>query len=159
MQIEAQKVVSFDYELMNAEGQKIDSSEGREPLTYLHGAGAIIPGLEQALDGKSTGDHFEVTVPPTDAYGERDDRLMQSVPLEQFGEEKVEPGMQFRSNTPSGAMVFTVVSVDDGSATLDGNHPLAGETLQFDITVKEVREATAEELEHGHAHGPGGHQH
>lgn len=160
MQISPNKVVSIHYTLKNDAGDVLDSSAGREPLAYLHGAGNIIPGLEKALEGKSSGEKMNVSVPPAEGYGERVDGLVQDVPRDAFqGVDEIQPGMQFHAQGPSGPMVVTVKEVDEGSVKVDGNHPLAGETLHFDVEVAEVRDATAEEQEHGHVHGAGGHDH
>lgn len=160
MQIANDMVVAIDYKLSDDDGQVLDSSEGREPLSYLHGAGGIIPGLERELEGKAVGDELKVSVSPQDAYGERNDALQQDVPREQFDEiEDLELGMQFRVNSNAGPQVITIVKIADDVVTVDGNHPLAGVNLNFEVTVRDIREATAEEIEHGHAHGPGGHSH
>ena len=160
MQISPNKVVSIHYTLKNDAGDVLDSSAGREPLAYLHGAGNIVPGLEKALEGKASGDTLNVRVAPEEGYGPRHDALMQDVPREAFqGVEDIQPGMQFHAQGPSGPMVVTVVETAEESVKVDGNHPLAGETLHFDVEVTEVREATAEEQEHGHVHGAGGHHH
>lgn len=161
MQIENEKVVSIDYTLSNPDGQVLDSSQGRGPLTYLQGRGNIIPGLERQLEGKSQGDEVRVTVPAADAYGERDERLVQAVPRDAFkGVDKVEAGMRFQATGPNGAQgIVTVLKVDPDQITIDANHPLAGVPLTFDVKVVEVRDATADEKTHGHAHGAGGHQH
>lgn len=160
MQIEKDKVVSIDYTLTDPRGQVLDSSQGRGPLTYLQGVGNIIPGLERELEGKNAGDAVKVTVPAADAYGERDERLVQPVPRDAFkGVEELEPGMRFQATGPNGAQgVVTVVKVDPDQITIDANHPLAGVPLTFDVKVVDVRDATAEERQHGHAHGPGGHE-
>lgn len=160
MQIAERCVALFHYTLTNDSGEVLDSSNGREPLAYLHGAGNIVPGLEKAMEGKSTGDSFKVDVDPAEGYGERQDGLIQVVPRDAFqGVEKVEPGMQFQAQSNQGVMSVTVTKVDDNQVTVDGNHPLAGQTLHFEVEVTEVREASAEELEHGHVHGAGGVQH
>ena len=160
MQIAKDRVVTINYTLTDANGTLIDSSEGREPLAYLHGAGNIIPGLERALEGKQSGDSLSVTVAPEDAYGERDDALLQVVPRDRFeSPEELEIGMAFQTPTEHGIRVVTIVGVDHQDITVDGNHPLAGETLNFAVSVVEVREASDEELHHGHVHGPGGHAH
>ena len=154
MQIAENTVVAIDYVLKDDEGQVLDSSEGREPLLYLHGAGQIIPGLERELDGKQVGDQLQVTVSPGDGYGERKDELRLDVARDQFdGIDDLELGMQFQVDSDDGPMVVTVVDISEEIVTVDGNHPLAGVQLNFTVTVREVREATAEELEHGHAHG------
>ncbi len=160
MQVAQDKVVSIDYTLTGPQGEVLDSSQDRGPLTYLQGVGNIIPGLEKQLEGKSTGDQVKVTVPAAEAYGERDERLVQPVPRDSFkGVERLEPGMRFQASVPNGAQgVVTIVSVDQNEVTIDANHPLAGVPLTFDVTVVDVRDATEEERAHRHAHGPDGHQ-
>lgn len=154
MNIAKDKVVSIDYTVRNGKGVMIDSSVGADPLEYLHGAGDIISGLEQALEGKKSGDSFSVTIEAKDAYGLRNDELIMIVPKEQFsGVDTIEPGMQFHAEGPSGVQVITVTKVEGDSITIDANHPLAGEDLNFDVTVKGVRDASPEEIEHGHIHG------
>ena len=158
MHIAKDKVVSIDYTLTNAEGTVLDSSVGHEPLPYLHGAGGIVPGLEQALEGKSVGDTLNVTIPPEKAYGPRNEELIQDVPRTAFGNVKVEPGMQFRAQGRNAdSRMITVLSVQPETIRIDANHPLAGQTLHFDIKIIAVRDATREEIEHRHVHGPGGH--
>lgn len=160
MQIAANSVVHFHYTLTNAAGEQLDSSAGQEPLAYLHGAGNIIPGLESALLGKQVGDKLNVTVAPEEAYGPIKEELVQDVDRANFeGIDQIEPGMQFMAQTPWGQQPVTVVKVEGDVITLDGNHPLAGETLTFDVEVMEVRAASEEELSHGHVHGAGGHHH
>ncbi len=160
MRVESRKVVKIDYTLTNPAGTVIDTSTGGEPLPYLHGAGNIIPGLEAALDGKETGDAVNVTIQPDQAYGLRDVNLIQDVPRNRFpANVDIKAGTQFQANTPQGARVVTVVSADENSVKIDANHPLAGMPLNFDVKIVEVRDATAEELSHGHAHGAGGHHH
>jgi FKBP-type peptidyl-prolyl cis-trans isomerase SlyD len=160
MQITKDKVVAIDYTLTGPEGQVIDTSQGREPLTYLHGNGNIIPGLEQALEGKSNNDKINITIQPDQAYGQRDQSLVQAVPRNRFpSQQPIQPGMQFQAQSPQGVRIVTVVAVDDQNVTVDANHPLAGVPLTFDVTIRDVRNATPEELQHGHAHGPGGHHH
>ncbi|WP_018935118.1 peptidylprolyl isomerase [Thioalkalivibrio sp. ALJ24] len=160
MQVAQNSVVSIHYKLTNDAGETIDSSEGREPLAYMHGNGQIVPGLERQLEGKAAGDKVQATVPPEEGYGEKIDAMVQEVPMEAFqGVDSIEPGMQFQAQTENGPLTVTVTKVEGDTATVDGNHPLAGQTLNFDVEVVDVREASAEELEHGHAHGPGGHEH
>ena len=160
MQIAERTVASFNYTLTNAAGEIIDTSEGRSPLAYLHGAGNIVPGLENALTGRSVGDKFDVAVAPEEGYGPRHEQLIQLVPREAFhGVDTLEPGMQFEAQGGQGPMLVTVTKVDADNVTVDGNHPLAGETLHFAIEVAAVRAASEEELEHGHVHGAGGHHH
>jgi FKBP-type peptidyl-prolyl cis-trans isomerase SlyD len=158
--IEKNRVVRLDYILRDEQGNVLDSSSGRASLSYLHGKGNIIPGLEQALAGKSEGDKLDVTVPPEQGYGLRDERLVQIVARTKFGEiANLAPGMQVRASGPKGPRMVTVVRVDRDFVTVDGNHPLAGRTLHFSLAVAEVRKATHEEITHGHVHGPGGHHH
>lgn len=159
MQIESRKVVTLEYTLTDEGGDVLDTSKGGEPLVYLHGSGNIIPGLESALAGKGEGESLKVTVAPEDAYGDRDEELLQTVPKSRFGDEELEVGMQFQARGPEGPVLLTIVSMLDDTVTLDANHPLAGKTLSFDVTVLAVRDATLEELTHGHVHGPGGHHH
>ncbi len=160
MQIEAQKVVTLNYTLTDSSGKVIDQSNDGS-FAYLHGASNIIPGLENALAGKTSGDALNVSVEPAEGYGERDPAKTQSVPREMFPEDaEIEVGMQFHAQGPNGeTLVVTVVSVEGETVTVDGNHPLAGEQLNFAVEVVEVREASAEELDHGHVHGAGGHDH
>jgi FKBP-type peptidyl-prolyl cis-trans isomerase SlyD len=160
MSITVNKVVTLDYTLTDDEGTVVDKSEGGNFL-YLHGASNIIPGLEQALEGKAAGDELTVAVEPKDGYGERNDEMTQVVPREMFDSEtEIQPGMQFHAQSPDGQMlVVTVVDVNDEKVTVDGNHPLAGVNLNFDVKVVDVRDATQEELDHGHVHGTGGHEH
>ena len=160
MKIEKNKVVSIDYKLTGNDGNVIDSSEGGEPLAYIHGNGNIIAGLEEALEGKAKGDALQVSIPPEKGYGVREQSKVVEVSKDKLkGAAEIKPGMQFQAQTPEGAQVFTVASISDSSVTLDANHPLAGATLNFDVTVRDIREATAEEMSHGHVHGPGGHHH
>jgi FKBP-type peptidyl-prolyl cis-trans isomerase SlyD len=162
MQISKNKVVSLDYVLTDEQGQVIDQSDEGAAFAYLHGANNIIPGLEQALEGHQVGDNVKVTVPPEQAYGERDDNLTQVLNRSQFqGVDQLEVGMQFHAGNADGTgiQVVTISALDGEAVTIDANHPLAGVTLNFDVTVRDVREATSEELDHGHVHGPGGHQH
>jgi FKBP-type peptidyl-prolyl cis-trans isomerase SlyD len=160
MQIEKNIVATIEYELKDDEGEVIDSSKGGDPLTYLHGVGNLIPGLESELEGKGLGDAFKVRIKPEDGYGERLDEMVQEVPRSQFPDDAdIEAGMQFQAQTPSGGHVVTVIEAEGDTVKLDANHPLAGVHLNFDVTISEVRAATPEELEHGHVHGEGGHEH
>ncbi len=160
MEIAQDSVVSIHYTLTNDQGETLDSSAGSEPLSYLHGHGNLIPGLEKELLGRKAGDKLKVKIAPADAYGEFDKSLIQQVPLRSFkGVGKVQVGMQFQVPSAAGPRVVTVTKVVGDMVTVDGNHALAGQNLNFDVEVTEVREATAEELEHGHVHGPGGHHH
>lgn len=160
MQIAERTVASFNYTLTNDAGEIIDSSEGRSPLAYLHGAGNIVPGLEKEMAGRKAGDRFDVVVAPEEGYGQPNPMLVQTVPREAFqGVDTIEVGMEFQAQTPQGPLSVVVSKVDAGNVTVDGNHPLAGKTLHFAIEVTEVRDASVEELAHGHVHGPGGHHH
>lgn len=160
MPIENQKVVTLNYTLKDDAGNIIDqASDGS--FVYLHGASNIIPGLENALHGKDNGDALNVSIAPAEGYGERDEERLQAVPREMFPEgESIETGMQFHAQGPDGeSLMVTVVEVADDSVTVDGNHPLAGVRLNFDVEILEVRDATSEEIDHGHPHGPHGHPH
>ena len=160
MQIADKMVVTIDYTLKDDKGTILDSStEGN--FAYLHGAHNIIPGLENALTGKSAGDEVDVSVTPAEGYGERNDTMVQAVPRDMFdSEQEIQVGMQFHAQSPEGEMiVVTVTDVEGDDITVDGNHPLAGVNLNFGVKVVDVREASQEEIEHGHVHGPGGHQH
>ncbi len=160
MTIENEKVVTLNYKLTDDKGEVIDQSEDGS-FQYLHGAQNIIPGLENALTGKTAGDELSVSVEPAEGYGERDDSRIASVPRDRFPEGEIAPGMQFHAQGPEGDLtVVTVTEVTDDSVTVDSNHPLAGVQLNFEVKVVDVRPATAEELEHGHVHGPDDeHQH
>jgi FKBP-type peptidyl-prolyl cis-trans isomerase SlyD len=160
MQIAERTVASFNYTLTNDAGEVIDTSEGRAPLAYLHGAGNIVPGLEKEMTGRSAGDRFNVVVTPEEGYGTPNPMLIQTVPREAFqGVDTIEVGMAFQAQTPQGPLSVVVSKVDADNVTVDGNHPLAGQTLHFAIEVTDVRDASLEELAHGHVHGPGGHHH
>ena len=161
MTIKENSAVSFHYTLTDDDGQTLDSSAGKDPLAYLHGAGNIIPGLESALAGKSVGDAMVVAVTAAEGYGEVQKELIQEVPRDAFqGVDSIEVGMQFEAQTGQGGTVpVTVTAVTDEIVTVDGNHPLAGKNLNFDVSIEDVRDATEEELEHGQVHGVGGHEH
>jgi len=160
MQIAEKTVVSIHYTLTNTDGETLDSSVGQDPLVYLHGANNIIAGLEAALLGKTVGDSLQVSVEPGEGYGELREELVQEVDRSAFqGVDEIDVGMQFMAQTPWGEQPVTVVKVEGDNITLDGNHPLAGQVLNFDVEVVEIREASAEELDHGHVHGAGGHHH
>lgn len=160
MQIADKTAVSIHYTLTNDAGEQLDSSHGEEPLVYLHGMGNIISGLESALRGKQVGDSFSVTIPPVEAYGEIDQAMLQTVSIEMFSGMDVDVGMQFHADVSHGSGIVTVVAINGDEVTLDGNHPLAGENLTFDVEVVDVRPATADEIAHGHIHSGGcGHHH
>ncbi len=153
MQVASEKVVTFDFTLTGSQGEVIDQSHGGQ-FAYLHGSQNIIPGLENALDGKEPGEQINVTLEPADAYGERDERLMQNVPRDAFPEgAELSVGERFQAQGPDGNPIpITVSEIGEEEVTVDANHPLAGETLNFDVKVVDVREATEQELEHGHPH-------
>lgn len=154
-------IVAIDYTLKAEDGSLIDTSEGDEPLFYLHGSGQVVPGLEAALLGKSQGDKLSVTVKPEDGYGPRRNDRVLTVDRSTLPEgQEPEVGMQLEAQGRRGEhIILWVTEVTEKEVTLDGNHPLAGHTLFFDVEVKSVREATKDELQHGHAHGPDGHHH
>jgi len=153
-------VVSLNYTLTNDAGDILDKSENGQ-FVYLHGANNIIPGLESALNDKSLNDTFDITIEPADAYGLKDESKKQVVGRDMFEPDSpIEPGVQFHAQSPEGEMlVITVTEVNGDEVTIDGNHPLAGERLHFSVEVKEIREASEEEISHGHVHGPDGHHH
>lgn len=155
MQITDKAAVSIHYTLTTPGGEQLDSSIGDEPLLYLHGMGNIIPGLEAALVGKSVGDKFNVSIEPAQAYGEIDPEMVQVVSKRMFEDMDLEVGMQFHADVSHGSGIITVTEIEGDDVTVDGNHPLAGETLIFDVEVIDVRPATADELAHGHVHGAG----
>ncbi len=158
MSIKKDSVVTFNYTLKDDEGAVIDSSAPGEPLAYLHGHGNIVPGLERELEGRAAHDKLSVKVAPADAYGEYNRELVQKVPRRNLkGIAKVTVGMRLHVQTAQGPRAATVTAITGDLVTIDANHPLAGENLNFDIDIVEVREATQEELAHGHVHGPGGH--
>jgi FKBP-type peptidyl-prolyl cis-trans isomerase SlyD len=160
MQITKDAVVLIHYTLRNDAGETLDSSAGREPLAYLHGNGNLVAGLERELDGKTAGDKLSVRIAPADGYGEYDKSLVQRIPrrtLKGIGNLRV--GMQLHAQSAQGPQAMTVTHIAGDMVTIDGNHPLAGQDLDFDVEITEVRAATDEELAHGHVHGPGGHEH
>ena len=153
-------VVSIHYTLTNDSGEVLDTSAGGEPLAYLHGEGNLIRGLEEALEGKAAGDKLSVALTAEKAYGARDASLVQQVPKRAFqGVADLRPGMRFTAQTEQGPRSVVVTRVAGDMVTVDGNHPLAGQALKFEVEVASVRAATEEELAHGHVHGPGGHHH
>jgi FKBP-type peptidyl-prolyl cis-trans isomerase SlyD len=154
MNIDVNCVVSLHYTLTNEDGVELDSSIGNEPLVYLHGAEGVLPGLERELAGKAVGDKFVVVIRPEEGYGDIQPDLISVMPREGFqGIDKIEPGMQFNRESPSGeTQVVVVTQVSDSGVTVDANHPLAGQVLNFDVSIEEVRAASAEEVEHGHPH-------
>lgn len=168
MKIEKDRVVRFHYTLFEGlfegrsreQGQEpLESSKEREPLAILAGRGNIIPGLDKALEGREAGESFGVDVPAAEAYGERRDGLTQRIPKKHFGAQKLNPGMQVVLDTNFGPRAVTIEKVGMSVVDVDLNHPMAGKDLHFDIEIVDVREASAEEIEHGHVHGEGGHHH
>ena len=160
MQIENGSVVSFHYTLSDSDGNTIETNRDGDAAVYLHGANNVVPKLEAAFAGKAKGDHFELTLEPADAYGEIKQNAIERVPakyLKHAG--KLRPGQAVQLNTQNGTMLVTVVKVGKFTVDVDSNHPLAGKTLNYSIDITDVRAATDEEKEHGHAHGVGGHQH
>jgi len=160
MQVSNETVVTFHYSLYDTEGELLESSPEGEPSVYLHGANNIIRGLEGAMAGHVAGDSFSVELVPGQAYGMRNEQMQQKVPVKHLlFRGKLRPGMIVGLNTDKGQRSVTVLKVGRHSATIDGNHPLAGKSLRFEVTIADVRAATSEELAPGHAHGPRGHQH
>ena len=154
MQAKADTVVSIDYTLKDNDGEVIDTSDGREPLSYLHGHGNIIPGLEKALEGKTEGDELQVSVEPEEGYGPHRDELVQQVSMEAFaGIDQVEPGMKFNAESAQGPLVVKVTEIEGDQVTIDANHDLAGQELNFEVTVRDIREASSDELEQGQVAG------
>ncbi|MEI6597649.1 MAG: peptidylprolyl isomerase [bacterium] len=156
MRASKETVVSIEYTLKDEKGTVLDTSVGQDPMEYLHGASNIIPGLEQGVEGLKAGESKSVVVPAALGYGEYSDKLIQRVPLDRFGANKVEIGMRFHAETNLGMRVLVIRHVDDKEAVLDGNHELAGKTLYFDVKVVAVRAAELTELAHGHPHQAGG---
>lgn len=159
MNIEKNKVVTFHYTVFEANGDQAETSRDREPLTILYGAGNIIPGLEKALDGKAAGDHVEVTVAPEEGYGPHQQALLQRVPKKHFGKTRLVPGQMLMAQTQQGSRPLKVIKVGMSVVDVDFNHPMAGKTLRFEVDIEAVRDATEDEIAHGHAHGPDGHGH
>jgi FKBP-type peptidyl-prolyl cis-trans isomerase SlyD len=160
MKIAKHSVVTMHYTLKNQEGMVLDSSQGREPLVYLHGVGGLIPGLEMELNDKTTGDKVTAVIAPQDAYGEIRKDMLHIVPKSAFqGEEELMEGMQVQLDTEHGPQIAVVAKIAGDEVTLDLNHPLAGMTLYFDVEIMGVRDAEKEEISHGHVHGHGGHHH
>jgi len=160
MQIARDKVVYFHYTLSQVGGEQLEASEKAEPMTYLHGHKNILPALEHAMLGKGPGDNFQVTLQPAEAYGVRHENSVQRVPIKHLRHKgALRPGMTVHINTDKGPRAVRVIKVGKFNVDVDTNHPLAGLSLSFDIDIVDVRDATAEELAHGHVHGAGGHAH
>jgi len=154
MKIIEQKVVSITMIVKNAEGEIVDQASEQDPLVYLHGHNNLFPALEEELEGKQMGDKVSLTLTPETGYGERDESLVSELPSSQFqGVDTIEAGMMFQADSPQGPVMLTVIGVDGDSIKVDANHPMAGQTLSFEIEVKDIRDATAEEISHGHPHG------
>ena len=151
------RVISLDFILKNEQGEMLDQSEGSEPLEYLHGSNEVVPGLEKALEGRKIGEHVRVVIPPSDAYGEYEVSLVDEVSREQFpGIDDIQPGMQFQTQMDDGApMIISITAVDGDTVVVDGNHPLAGMTLVFEVDIIGIREAADDEIAHGHVHSGG----
>ena len=156
MTITKHHVVTMHYTLTDDDGNKLDSSVGADPLSYIHGLGHIIPGLESAMEGKAKGDKLTVAVKPEEGYGDRQPGLIQDVPKDQFDDaDTIQIGTQFQVDTEHGPMIVTVIEIKDAHFVLDGNHPLAGVNLNFDVEIVDIRDATKEEMDHGHVHAAG----
>jgi len=160
MNAENNKVITFHYTLKNAAGEQMESSREGEPMSFLQGANNIIPGLEISMQGRAVGDEFSVTVEPEDAYGVRNEKNVQRIPIKRLkGLGKVSVGQVLNLQTKKGQVQVTVLKVGRFNVDVDGNHPLAGAQLTFDVEITDIRDATDEEVQHRHVHGPGGHQH
>jgi FKBP-type peptidyl-prolyl cis-trans isomerase SlyD len=159
MKIADKKAVSIEFTLKDDKGEVIETSVGKDPLWYLHGLGNLVPGLEKALEGKDAGETVDVKLAAADAYGERDEDEVRKVPLRKLKAPRIQVGGRYQMQAEDGLRVVVVKSVTGDYALVDGNHPLAGQALHFVVKIIEVREATKDELEHGHVHGPEGHGH
>lgn len=159
MQIADNHVVTIHYTVKTTDGDEIDSSSGQDALSFIQGSHYMIAGLEEALYDKESGDEFTVTIAPDKAYGDRNNNLVQEVPLSMFEGMEVDVGMSFRATTDHGEQSVIIIDKNDDAITVDGNHPLAGQTLVFDVNIEDVRDATEDEISHGHVHGKGGCSH
>lgn len=160
MKVSENKVVIIHFSLKNGHGELLDTTEGEDPMAYIHGMGQMVPGLEKALENKMTGDKIQIKLAPEDGYGVYKKEWVQNFPLSEFGEQdKVTVGAEFEIETEHGFKVGTVIEIKGDEVVTDFNHPLADETLDFDVTIVDIREPTKAELSHGHVHGPGGHHH
>ena len=160
MTVENNKVVSFHYTLTNSDGNQMESSRDNDPMSYMHGANNIIPGLEKAMEGRKAGDQYSVTVQPEEAYGVRSEANIQRVPIKALGKmARPAVGQVLNLQTNQGPVQVTVVKVGRFNIDVDANHPLSGQALTFEVEIMSIRDATKEEIGHGHAHGPGGHNH
>jgi len=159
MKITQNKVATLSYTLKNDNDDILDRADENQPFLYMHGTGGIIAGLEKALEEKAVGDNFNVSILPEDAYGVRDDKLTEEVPRNMFegiADENLVAGAQFHAQTAHGTQIITIAGVEGDTVSIDANHPLAGETLHFDVAVLDIRDATEEEIAHGHPHAAGG---
>ena len=156
MQIAKHTVASIHYTLTDNEGNILDSSDGRDPLNYIHGIGNLITGMEEGLEGKTKGAKLNLKVSPEKGYGVKSDKMIQKVSRDAFGDQEIEVGMQFQTDRGE---VVTITHIGLDQITVDANHPLAGVELNFKVEVLDVRSATEDEIAHGHVHGPGGHHH
>jgi len=159
MKVGLNKVVAIHYTLTNNEGTVLDSSNGRDPLNFIHGLGHLIPGMEEGLHGKEVGNKFQLKVSPEKGYGNYQNEMVQQVPVSAFAGQEINVGMQFEAGSDEQRFLVNIKAIDAETVTVDGNHPLAGVELNFDIEVMEIREATDDEIAHGHVHGPEGHHH
>jgi FKBP-type peptidyl-prolyl cis-trans isomerase SlyD len=159
VQVKEKVVVTIEYTLRGDDGNVIDTSSGRKPLTYLHGFRNLVPGLEKALEGKGEGEHVDVSVVPEEGYGRRDEKLVRKLPLRKLGSKSPRLGERVRAQFDDGVRMAAITAISGDYASVDGNHPLADQTLHFHVQVVSIREATGEELQHGHVHGPDGHNH
>ncbi len=160
MTVKNNKVVSFHYTLTNSDGDQLESSREKDPMSYMHGANNIIPGLEKAMEGRKTGDQYSVTVQPEEAYGVRSEANIQRIPLKRLGKlPRPKAGQVLNLQTNQGPVQITVVKVGRFNVDVDANHPLSGQALTFEVEIMSIRDATKEEVSHRHAHGPGGHSH
>jgi FKBP-type peptidyl-prolyl cis-trans isomerase SlyD len=159
MKIADKKAVAIEFTLKDDKGEVLETNVGKKPLWYLHGIGSLVPGLEKKLEGKGAGETVDVTLAPADGYGERDDKEIRNVPLRKFKAQRIQVGGRYQIDVADGPRVVVVTAVSGDYARVDGNHPLAGKTLNFIAKIIEVKDATEEDLEHGHVHGPEGHGH
>jgi FKBP-type peptidyl-prolyl cis-trans isomerase SlyD len=159
MKIADKKAVAIEFTLKDDKSEVIETSVGKDPLWYLQGMGNLVPGLEKALDGKDVGETVDVSLSAADAYGERDEAEIRNVPLRKFKAQRIQVGGRYQIQGPDGLSVVTVLSVSGDYARVDGNHPLAGKALTFVCKVIDVRDATEDELQHGHVHSGEGHHH
>ena len=159
MKVSLNKVIAIHYTLTNNEGTVLDSSNGRSPLNFIHGLGHLIQGMEEGIDGKEVGNKFQLKVSPEKGYGNYQNEMVQQVPLSAFAGQEIKVGMQFEAGTEEQRFLVNIKAIDAETVTVDGNHPLAGVELNFDIEIMDIREATEDEIAHGHVYGPEGHHH